>query len=660
VNSTRLVPGLLVAAAALSLSAAAAPAATTKSGPDLVSRSIKGHPGKLTAGARFIVRIKIRNSGNQKAGGSTLAVYLGRKSHRSESDFRIGSAHVPAIGVHRSKTVKVNAKLPAVKASARSLPAGSYHLIACVNASHKLHERNAANDCGAESGSLKLRIVAPPTSTPAPPAQTTTPAPPAPPTTPPNPATAPAFAISDGIDWGEDQDADGNTVDTGDPIDITLAAGNGLAGQAGYTRTAVADEPVPSGTATTLSPVNHDDGMVAVTLPFKFPFGGIPYDSASVGTNGQLTFGAPAPDYFDHSVPQDSRGVDTVVGEFERGLMPYWSDLDLAAGSVSNPAITETVAPGNASVTFSWHIGDCCPGALPERNFSATLFPDGRFRYDYGTPNDPGSNHPAFIGYSAGNGTMDDFASPTTSVPSSALLYTPNPLRPVLTAAAGTVTATIPRGVSGVTVDTGCSVTKANTGPEDGEVSCDVPALAPGDSVVHHVGWNDSLDDESSSLPARDFSGAYTPGGGSPARDSDEITAGWDFRPQENTDEAVAYTGADPPTEGSPTTFTVQPNTTHGLLNPSVVIGLPADTTLDSIKVDGLSDDDLSCLPPDSGSVTCLLPSGGDFKKLDVTVTPGAGAVGSPLTLTAATHADNGGTDTAGSASSIQSVVAGP
>ena len=652
--STRLVPGLLVAAAALSLSAAAAPAATTKSGPDLVSRSIKGHPGKLTSGTRFTVRIKIRNSGNKKAGRSTLAVYLGRKPHHSKGDLRIGSAHVPAIGVHRSKTVKVKAKLPAVKASAHSLPAGSYHVIACVNASHKLHERNAGNDCRVESGSLKLRIVSPPGTSPAPPTRA---APPTQTTTPPVPAAAPAFAISDGIDWGEDEYADGNTLDTGDPIDITLTAGNGLAGQAGYTRTAVADEPVPSGTATTLSPVDRDDGMVAVTLPFKFPFGGIPYDSTSVGTNGQLTFGAPSPDYFANSVEQDFRGVDTLVGEFERGLMPYWTDLDLAAGPVSDPKLTETVAPGNASVTFSWHISECCPGP-PERNFSATLFPDGRFRYDYGTPNDPG-NHDAFIGYSAGNGTMDDFASPTTSVPSSALLYTPNPLPPGLTAAAGTITATIPRGVSGVTVDTGCSVTKANTGPEDGEVSCDVPALAPGDSVVHHVGWSESLDDESTSLPARDFSGAYTPGGGSPAGDSDEIRAGWRFRPQTDSSETVAYTGADPPTADSSTTFTVKPQTLNGLLNPSVRIGLPADTTLDSIKVDGLSDDYPGCLPPDSGLVTCLLPSGSDFKQLDITVTPTDAAVGSPLTLTASTHADNGGTDTPGSDSS-QNVVAAP
>jgi hypothetical protein len=88
-----------------------------------------------------------------------------------------------------------------------------------------------------------------------------------------------------------------------------------------------------------------------------------------------------------------------------------------------------------------------------------------------------------------------------------------------------------------------------------------------------------------------------------------------------------------------------------------VTIELPDNTTLDSIKVDGLTDDYPSCRPPSGGSVTCLLPTADDLKKLDVTVTPTAAAEGSPLTLSASTHADNASTVNAGQASSSGNVT---
>jgi hypothetical protein len=615
----------------------------SKNGPDLASRSIKGKPKALAPGTRFTVKVKVRNGGNRKAGKSTLYLYLGLKARHSRQDFRIGRARVRAIRPHRSKVVKVRAKLPAI--AARTLAPGSYRLIACVDALHKVKERNERNDCRAERGSLKLRAGGQTGGTGPNPG-------PAPGGSTPNQAGLPAFAIADGISWSRGEDAADNQLAQDDPVPVTLIAANDFPGQAGYTRTEVPSESVPAGSATKLSFSSDDDGSAQVDLPFTFAFGGIPYTSAFVSTNGYVSFGDAAPDYFqDARIEEDFRGVDALAGNFYRGLMPFWSDLKLVSGSsVADPAVNEIVAPGNASVTFQWHVTDCCGPADPERNISVTLFPDGSFRYDYGS-NPDGSND-GFVGYSAGNGSLDDFVSKTLDVPTTGLLYTPKALPGAGTLAAGTITGSIPRGTTASGLDPGCTVTTAPTGSADGVVTCSVPALAPGQSSVRHYSWSNSRDEMANLLPSRDYSATYTPAGGAAVSDRDEFGIQQPYRANSPTQAAVAYVGPASPTVGDPMTFSVRPQVGVGntaLFNPLVDISIPDNTTLDSVEVEGLGHAYSGCLPPTPGNVRCLLPIVDTWNTLDVTVTPTADGV---FELTAQVDADNAGTKTLGQASS--------
>jgi len=217
---------------------------------------------------------------------------------------------------------------------------------------------------------------------------------------------------------------------------------------------------------------------------------------------------------------------------------------------------------------------------------------------------------------------------------------------------------TIPRGTIAGTLDPGCTVTRPATALADGQLSCSVPSLTGGQSIVRHVGWVESADEITTDPPTREYSGAYTPGGTAAITDDDELVGTALFSPNVATTTGVTYTGSEPPQTGSPTTFAVLPDQGHaGLVNASLTIALPDNTTLDSIKVEGQTDDYASCQPPSGGSVTCLLPSVRDYLVLDVTVTPTAAAEGSPLTLSASTHGDNAGVVTPGQASSSGNVT---
>ena len=85
--------------------------------------------------------------------------------------------------------------------------------------------------------------------------------------------------MSDGVDWGFVEDANQDTPEAGDPVTVNLTAGNGIAGQAGYTRSDVAAEDFRTGNTTTFdfsgADNSEDDGQVTVQLPFAFPFGGV-------------------------------------------------------------------------------------------------------------------------------------------------------------------------------------------------------------------------------------------------------------------------------------------------------------------------------------------------------------------------------------------------
>jgi hypothetical protein len=440
-------------------------------------------------------------------------------------------------------------------------------------------------------------------------------------------------------------------------VTVLLTAANGFAGQSGYTRSNVAQAVPTGGTSTPLGPFTggNDDGTVSAPLPFTFAFAGIPYQSVSVSTNGWLSFDEPAWDYWDDSQTHDFRGAENVVSRFYRGLMPYIADLDLDPGTGTGAApagtVSETSAPG--FVTFTWSVGQhTTTDHQPVRNFSVTLFPDGSFRYDYVGTNSTGGGI-AFVGYSTGNGGIDDVAFSTTAVPSSSLLFTPKPVSASGPAAAGVMTTTLPRGATLASADAGCSTTTPATATADGLITCAVPAIGVGQTLVRHLTWTGGSDalDPTSPVVA-DFAGTYQPAGVAALTDDDEFTNGNnDFPADVPTHPTVTYTGPTPPVHDTPMTFQVHPVATGNLINPKLSIQIPAHTTLDSIKV-GTSDY-AGCLPQSGSTVTCLIPGGFSvWGTLVVTLTPDATTVGNPISLSSTLTADNSGVATAGHASS--------
>ena len=218
--------------------------------------------------------------------------------------------------------------------------------------------------------------------------------------------TAFDLQIDDGLDWGFVEDAAENEPQAGDSVVTTLRMGVGGVGHAGYKRTMVAPQGLLSGPTTVLSFGSLDDGIAPVDLPFTMPFFGVPYDQISVSTNGWASFGGPAWDYMGDAQPEDYRGLPFAVGNFYRGLMPFWVDQDLQDGGTGGGSVS--VVSGADFVAIQWNSGECCTGQPPHRVFQAVLYADGRIRYDYVSSTAPDTNpNPAVIGLSAGTGTQD-------------------------------------------------------------------------------------------------------------------------------------------------------------------------------------------------------------------------------------------------------------
>ena len=128
--------------------------------PDLVERQLGNPPAQLSAGASFSVADVAGNSGAADARWSVTRYYL----VSGGTVLPAGARRVPALKRrHRSRGM-VPLSVPA------SAPAGSYSLLACVDATRRVAERNERNNCRAARG----RVVVPgpggvvPPSSPAP------------------------------------------------------------------------------------------------------------------------------------------------------------------------------------------------------------------------------------------------------------------------------------------------------------------------------------------------------------------------------------------------------------------------------------------------------------------------------------------------------------
>jgi uncharacterized repeat protein (TIGR01451 family) len=390
---------------------------------------------------------------------------------------------------------------------------------------------------------------------------------------PPSARPRPAFHLDDGVDWGELDDIDGNGVGSGgDEVTETLRIANGLPGQAGYTRDLVATQPFLSGTERVITESVFggqlgDDDFTNTILPFTFPFFGVPYDVATVSSNGWAAFGTAAEDYWDDSQNTDFRGPAYVVSQFYRGVMPNWEDLVLD----QPPALlTEVIAPDLSAVAFQWEVSQCCPDP-PVRNFEVVLFADGRIRFDYRGNTAPSNTaNPSFQGISGGTGlsSLDVIGLNVTDTPAASVLYTPNPLGPVAPAPPGTVTASIPAGTEYVRGDARCLLTVTPTASTDGMVTCAAPLLAAGASDLFTIVWTTPADDRNLAFDGAWHTDALV------RYDSDELAlAGV---PELESNYPFTKTVDDPtPPPASEVTFTIAAKANTEFINPVLTDTLP-------------------------------------------------------------------------------------
>ncbi|HET9185913.1 MAG TPA: CARDB domain-containing protein, partial [Solirubrobacterales bacterium] len=460
-----------LALAAMALLAVAGGAAAKRGEPDLAATKLSKPPAVAAPGAKLRLSVVVANRGPAAAGKSRLGVFLARGKKHGKRDKLVKAVNVRPLPPGRKAHLKLRLRLPR---SAR----GAYRLIACADFKRKLEETKEGDNCRASRRLVLSAKTTPPVNTPSPkPA-----APPAaPPPVPQAPAAAPAFTATDDVDWGRVERIDGSYPEPGTPITTTLRAADGIPGQAGYTRSEVPASPFLTGSTTKFEFGNGDDGQVTVSLPFAFPFGGIEEHTASVSTNGWLGFGtSPAQSYWGNQ-DIDYRGVPGVVGDFYRGLMPYFGDLLVESGN----EVREVVPADESFVAFQWEVQDL--NNRKPRSLQIVLFPDGSFRFDYPGPNEAGIPN-SFIGYSLGTGpaSVEALAVNTAEVPSSSLAFTPEPVAAPGALPAGSATLSLPRGSSLVEAP-GCTLQQAPTSLSAGSVSCPIAELGAGQQAERAV-----------------------------------------------------------------------------------------------------------------------------------------------------------------------------
>jgi CARDB len=584
---------LLTLVASLALASGAGAQTKGAALPDLVVKKVSKPPATGVVGTKVKLVVKVQNAGDAKAGKSKLGLYLGKGKKHTKKDKRLKRLKVKPLAAGKGKKLKLRVTLPA-----KSQP-GTYRLFTCADDTKKVKEAKERN-C---KGTRKISLVAKPV---------------------PLPPPAAAFTLSDGLDWGFVEDAEGDAPEPGDPITLALTAANGIPGQAGYTRSGVAAEGFRTGATTTLNfGSSEDDGQVTLQLPFAFPFGGVKEQTISVSTNGWVSFGSPAWDYWDDAQSGDYRGVQALVGEVDRGLMPYWADLNLAQPSAGSGSVKQVIALDGSWVAYQWDTNQYSSSI--RRSFQLVLFPDGSFRFDYPGENAAGGNR-SFVGYSLGTGTAsaDVINVEGNTVPSTSLQFTPNALPAAGPAAAGEVTAVLPKGSSFVSGDAGCSVITAPGQFNTGLVSCPVPALGVGEQASRSVTFAMPGDAPGESSPANfRLLGTYL-SGGLKLTDGNEIDPLTRELPSTTIKIVNEFVG--PGLEpGVPTKFASEIKSTSGGLDEPTATFQFKNATITAVQIEGEA---IECGALGGTSVDCVLPSGTSGTQVDLTVVPSApGAV---------------------------------
>lgn len=603
-NRTRAV---LLASFTLVALLAFTPAATAKTNaqaPDLVVKKVSKPPKAGVVGSKLKLVVKVKNAGGASAGKSKLGLYLGKGKKHTKKDKRLKRVKVKPLAAGKGRKLKVRVTIPG------KTKAGTYRLFACADDTRKVKEAKERNCKGTRRISLQAVPVTPP------------------------PATA--FTMSDGLDWGFVENAEDKSPEPGDPVTLTLTAGNGIPGQAGYTRSAAPSEGFRAGATTTLDfGDGEDDGQVTLQLPFAFPFGGISEQTISVSTNGWVSFGSPAWDYWDDVQPYDYRGIQAVVGELERGIMPYWADLDVGEPTKGSGSVKQVVAPDNSWVAYQWETNQHSEGTTARRTFQLVLFRDGSFRFDYPGANTEGG-HKNFVGYSLGTGaaSADVVTAEGTAVPSSGQLFTPKALPATGPSATGETTALLPKGSSFVSASPGCTLTTAPAQFSTGLVTCAVPSIAVGGQVAQAVTFSMPGKAPGESSPANfRLLGSYL-SGGLKLTDADEIDKLNTNLPATTIKIVTKYTGGNIEA-GVPTTFEVTVDPLSGGLDEPIATFSITNATLSAIEIEGQP---IECTGIGGGSASCLLPSGISGTDVVLTVVP---ASVNPLELNTTARALN-------------------
>ncbi|MGN6201551.1 MAG: CARDB domain-containing protein [Solirubrobacterales bacterium] len=573
---------------------ALAPSAIAK--PQLPNFVVKkvSRPGTTFRGSRLRVVLKVRNKGRVPAGRSKLAIYLNvGNSHKSNPNQLLKRVGLGRVRSRRMVRRRIGVRIPA------STPVGSYRLIVCADSLHKVAESSEHDNCRPSHGFAVI-------------ARSPTPSSPVSPSPPP---PAPAFTTTDDLDWGLNENAALEFAGAGQPVVTTLRAANGVPGQAGYSQSGASPQPFAKGDVSRLTFGDPEDAAADVALPFAFPFGGIYEDSVSVSTNGWLGFGtSPALDSFPHGQRTDYRGIAAVVGDFYRGLMPFWSDLDVVGGENE---VREVVPADRSFVAFQWEVEEAGSGVM--RTFQVVLFPDGRFRFDYPGENRSGDKE-AFVGYSLGTGpgSARIVAEDLRSAPPASILFTPDTQLSASSLPPGKATLTLPPGSTFTSADPSCALSQAPTATEAGLVSCMMPSLPPGRQASSQVHFAMPTDAPGESEPPNFRYRGQFASGASTLSDIDEIDALNRNLEPSRIGITPQFSGG-PPQEGVPMNFEPIIQSFDGGLDEPTAFFTFTDATISSIKIDG---DPIDCTYSGDYTATCALPSGMLLTEVEIVVVP--------------------------------------
>jgi Ca2+-binding RTX toxin-like protein len=144
--------------------------------------------------------------------------------------------------------------------------------------------------------------------------------------------------------------------------------------------------PVPGGVAQGWF---GDESAWSLPLPFSFPFYGVLYDTIYISTEGLIQLdGLDWPD-------DGANGMDGLTRNVR--IAPLWDDLNTLGAN--DDIYVDDSQPGQ--ITIYWDGTNSADDS--DVQFAATLFDDGRIRFNYGPGN---SNLSPTIGISRGDGTV--------------------------------------------------------------------------------------------------------------------------------------------------------------------------------------------------------------------------------------------------------------